>query len=118
LYISKPEYVDSLAAFVRSRPAQSVSSFLLQSNAVLAHDVGAQLSRIAAPTLITFGRHDLVTSLRFAPPLQQKIRNSELTIFEASSHAPIYEQVEEFNSKTLDFLQRHVGSAASSSGAA
>ncbi|HUI52440.1 MAG TPA: alpha/beta hydrolase [Terriglobales bacterium] len=114
LYASKPEYVESLAAFVRSRPAQSVPSFLLQSNAVLTHDADAQLSGIAAPTLITFGRHDMVTSLRFAEPMTQKIRNSELVVFESSSHAPIYEQVEEFNSKALDFLRRHARPAAAS----
>lgn len=118
LYASKPEYIESLAAFVRSRPAQSVSSFLLQSNAVLTHDADAQLNRITAPTLITFGRHDMVTSLRFADPMRQKIRNSELVVFEKSSHAAIYEQVEEFNSKTLDFLRRHARSAAASSGSA
>lgn len=117
LYASKPEYIESLAAFVRSRPAQSVSSFLLQSNAVLTHDADAQLNRITAPTLMTFGRHDMVTSLRFAAPMTQKIRNSELAVFEKSSHAAIYEQVEEFNSKTLDFLHRHTRSAAASSGA-
>jgi hypothetical protein len=35
------------------------------------------------------------------------IRDSELLIFEACAHAPIYEKVEEFNQKTLAFLQRH-----------
>jgi pimeloyl-ACP methyl ester carboxylesterase len=37
LYAAKPEYVQALADFVRSRPAQSVASFLQQSNAVIAH---------------------------------------------------------------------------------
>jgi len=59
LYVAKPEYIDSLAAFVRSRPAMMVESFVQQSNAVIAHDVDAQLGKITAPTLITFGRHDL-----------------------------------------------------------
>jgi pimeloyl-ACP methyl ester carboxylesterase len=35
-----------------------------------------------------------------------RIRNSELLIFEDCAHAPIYEKVEEFNQKTLAFLQR------------
>jgi len=112
LYAAKPEYIENLAAFVRSRPPQSVPSFLLQTNAVLAHDASSQLTRITAPTQITFGRHDAVTSLRFAAPLTQNIRNSELVVFENSSHAPIYEQVEEFNSKTLDFLLRQRRPAA------
>jgi pimeloyl-ACP methyl ester carboxylesterase len=114
LYASKPEYIDSLAAFVRSRPPQSVPNFLQQSDAVLSHDAESQLGRITAPTLITFGRHDMVTSTRFAAPMKEKIRNSELLIFEGCSHAPIYEKVEEFNTKTLNFLRQHASASASS----
>jgi pimeloyl-ACP methyl ester carboxylesterase len=109
LYAARPEYVRSLADFVRSRPAQPVSAFLSESGAVLAHDAEAQLSRIQAPTLLTFGRHDLITSMRFAPPLQAGIRGAELIVFEGSAHAPIYEQVDDFNQQTLAFLQRHTG---------
>jgi len=107
LYAAKPDYIQSLADFVRSRPAQSVASFMQQSNAVIGHDAEAQLNRITAPTLITFGRHDIATSTRFADRMKGRIRNSELLIFEGCSHAPIYESVEEFNQKTLAFLQRH-----------
>jgi len=48
-----------------------------------------------------------VTSTRFAGPLTEGIKNSELVVFEDCSHAPIYENVTEFNAKTLDFLTRH-----------
>ena len=110
LYVAKPDYIDSLAGFVRSRPAQSVESFIQQSNAVLAHDASAQLSKITAPTQITFGENDLVTSPgRFADALKNSIRGSELLVFEGCSHAPIYERVEEFNARTLEFLKRQGG---------
>ena len=109
LYAAKPDYVQSLAAFVRSRPAQSVASFMQQSNAVIGHDAEVQLSRITAPTQITLGRHDVATSTRFAESMRGRIRNSELLIFEGCAHAPIYEKVEEFNDKTLQFLKRHAG---------
>jgi pimeloyl-ACP methyl ester carboxylesterase len=112
LYAGNPDYIQQLGAFVRSRPAQSVESFIQQSNAVIGHDAEAQLSRITAPTLITFGRHDAATSTRFADRLMQGIRNSELVIFEGCSHAPIYEKVEEFNQKTLAFLEKHAGAAS------
>ena len=56
LYAAKPEYIQSLAEFVLRRPAQPVTAFMQQSNAVLAHDAEAQLARITAPTQITFGR--------------------------------------------------------------
>jgi pimeloyl-ACP methyl ester carboxylesterase len=107
LYAERPDYIDSLAAFVRSRPEQSVPDFIQQSNAVLAHDVEAHLGRITAPTQITFGRNDQLTSTRFANPLKSGIRNSELLIFDGCAHAPLYEHVAEFNQKTLAFLQRH-----------
>jgi pimeloyl-ACP methyl ester carboxylesterase len=116
LYSAKPDYIESLAAFVRSRPAQSVASFMQQSNAVIAYDAEAQLGRITAPTLITFGEHDIATSIRFADRMKGQIRNSELLIFEGCAHAPIYENVTEFNDKTLQFLKRHAGDAVGVSG--
>jgi pimeloyl-ACP methyl ester carboxylesterase len=109
LYAAKPDYIESLASFVRGRPAQPLEAFLRQSNAVIAHDAEAALSRIKAPTQITFGRHDLVTSTRFADAMTNAIAGSELTIFEGCAHAPIYEHVEEFNAKTLNFLKRNSG---------
>jgi pimeloyl-ACP methyl ester carboxylesterase len=106
LYAAKPDYIQSLADFVRSRPAQPLVAFMQQSNAVIAHDVEAQLGRITAPTQITFGGTDLLT-LRFADRMKGGIRDSELLIFEGCAHAPLYEKVDEFNQKTLQFLQRH-----------
>ena len=86
-----------------------VDAFMRQSNAVIAHDVESQLSKIKAPTQITFGRHDRVTSTRFADRIMNNIQDSELVIFESCAHAPIYEKVDEFNQKTLEFLKRHSG---------
>ena len=107
LYAARPEYIESLAEFVRSRPMPPVDALLRQSQAVLDHDARDVLASIQAPTLITFGRHDQVTSTRFADPLAGAIAGSEVTVFEDCSHAPIYENVEEFNARTLAFLQRH-----------
>lgn len=109
LYATKPEYIESLSGFVRSRPAQPLDAFIEQSNAVIAHDAEAQLGNIKAPTQITFGSHDLLTSTRFADRMKNSIRNSEILIFEECSHAMIYENVEDFNTKTLAFLKRHTG---------
>ena len=106
LYAAKPDYIDQLAAFVRSRPKQPLDAFIRQSNAVIAHDALDQLGKIAAPTQITFGRHDAVTSTRFANALKNGIKGSELVVFETCAHAPIYESVAEFNERTLGFLRR------------
>ena len=69
----------------------------------------ARLELIQAPTQVTFGRHDAVTSPRFAAPLTGGIKGAELLIFEDCAHAPIYENVEAFNAQTLAFLSRHSG---------
>jgi pimeloyl-ACP methyl ester carboxylesterase len=107
LYAAKPEYIDSLADFVRGRPMPPVDAFLRQSEAAIGHDATSVLDRITAPTQITFGRFDAVTSTRFAGPLTEAIRGSELVVFEDCAHAPIYENVTEFNARTLDFLTRN-----------
>ncbi|HUL05801.1 MAG TPA: alpha/beta hydrolase [Candidatus Acidoferrum sp.] len=109
LYAAKPDYIEALATFVRGRPAQPLEAFLQQSNAVIGHDAQSQLGKIAAPTQITFGRHDLVTSTRFLDALKTGIRRSETVVFEDCSHAPIYENVADFNQKTLAFLKRNIG---------
>ena len=109
LYAAKPEYIQSLADFVRSRPAQSLAAFIQQSNALITHDVEGKLGQITAPTQITFGRHDMMTSTRFADRMKGIIRGSELLIFEGCAHAALYDKVEEFNQKTLAFLERHAG---------
>ena len=109
LYAARPEYVDSLAEFVRGRPMPPVDAFLRQSGAVLTHDAREILKLVQAPALLTFGRHDMVTSTRFAGPLSAAILDSDLLVFEDCAHAPIYENVEEFNQQTLAFLHRHSG---------
>jgi len=107
LYAARPDYIQSLGDFVRSRPAQPLAAFEHQSDAVIAHDVESQLGLIKTPTQITFGRHDLLTSTRFADRLRNAIPGSEVVIFEDCAHAPIYESVEEFNQRTLAFLRLH-----------
>jgi pimeloyl-ACP methyl ester carboxylesterase len=106
MYAERPEFVDGLVDFVRSRPAQPLDAFLAQSEAVIAHDASSVLGAITAPTLITFGAHDLVTSTRFAEPLTSGIATSEVTVFDHLSHAGLHEDPETFNRTTVDFLLR------------
>jgi pimeloyl-ACP methyl ester carboxylesterase len=106
VYAEKPELVARLEDFVRDRPPQPVDAFLHQSEAVLAHHAEAQLGRIVAPTQITYGRWDLVTSTRFAPSLTEGTKNAELVVFEHLSHAGLHEDAQEFNRATLEFLGR------------
>jgi pimeloyl-ACP methyl ester carboxylesterase len=89
--------------------ATPAAFFLRQSEAVIGHDASAQLGRIAAPTQLTVGRHDLLCSTRFADELTGGIAGAELVVSEDCAHAPIYENVQDFNARTLAFLQQHSG---------
>jgi 3-oxoadipate enol-lactonase len=109
MYDERPEFAESLADFVRGRPAQSPQAFMWQSDAVLAHDAADALGAIQAPTLVTFGAHDLVTSTRFAEPLTSGIANSEVVVFDHLSHGALHEDPDAFNRASLDFLARQPG---------
>lgn len=109
MYVERPDFVQGLDEFVRGRPAQPRDAFLAQTEAVLAHDATAALAEIRAPTLVTFGAHDMVTSTRFAEPLTSAIADSELTVFDHLSHAGLHEDPEAFNRATLEFLLRRRG---------
>jgi 3-oxoadipate enol-lactonase len=106
MYAQRPEFVDTLVDFARGRPAQPVDAFLAQTDAAIAHDASAILRDIRAPTLITFGAHDLVCGARFAERLKSRIGGSELVVFDHLSHAGLHEDPETFNRATLDFLLR------------
>ena len=106
MYVSRPEFVDTLVDFVRSRPAQPLDAFVAQTEAAIAHDASGVLGEIGVPTLITVGAHDLVCSPRFAERLNGGIGDSELVVFEHLSHAGLHEDPETFNDVTLEFLMR------------
>jgi pimeloyl-ACP methyl ester carboxylesterase len=106
MYADRPDFVQTLVDFVRSRPAQPADAFLAQIDAVVAHDASAVLADIHVPTLITFGARDLVCSTRFADPLKNGIAGSELLVFDHLSHAGLHEDPETFNGATLGFLLR------------
>src|SRR5207247_2740106 len=106
MYATRPDFVDTLVYVVRGRPSQPVDAFMAQTEAVIAHDAGAVLGEIGAPTLITFGARDLVCSTRFAEPLTSGIGGSELVVFERLSHAGLHADPETFTPAPLDFLLR------------
>jgi pimeloyl-ACP methyl ester carboxylesterase len=106
MYVSRPEFADTLADFVRSRPAQPLDAFLAQTEAAIAHDVSPVLGEIGVPSLITVGARDLVCSPRFAERINSRIGRSELVVFEHLSHGGLHEDPEFFNRATLDFLLR------------
>ena len=80
MYVGRPEFVDTLVDFVRSRPAQPLDAFLAQTDAAITRGVSPVLGEIGVPSLTTVGAHDLVCSTRFAERLNGRIGGSELMV--------------------------------------
>jgi pimeloyl-ACP methyl ester carboxylesterase len=106
MYAERPDFVGGLEDFVRGRPEQPLEAFLAQSQAVLDHDASAALGNIEAPTLVTYGARDLVTSPRFADALSDGIAGATVIVFEGLSHAGLHEDPDTFNAASLDFILR------------
>lgn len=106
-YASDPAFIASIIDFTRGRPAQGVADFLDHSTAVIQHDALDILTHVQAPTQITFGQQDVITSTRFVGPMVGAIPHAEVELFENCSHAPFLEDAADFNARTLAFLNRH-----------
>ena len=69
-------------------------------------DMTDRISAIAAPTLITVGRHDELTPAS-SQMIADRIAGSELHVFEDSAHLAHWEERERYMQVVRDFLDRH-----------
>lgn len=69
-------------------------------------DFRQQLIYFTVPTLICFGRDEKIVPLRAADYFLQQMTQSELIIFEQSSHCPFLEEPEQFNQELLNFVNK------------
>lgn len=76
--------------------------FLIQAASCMEHDAYAELERITCPTLIIGGDADEIVGHNSAHELADKIKNSELFIYEGLGHAA-YEEAEDFNDRVCGF---------------
>ena len=63
-----------------------------------------KLDAIKQPTLIVWGREDLLTPLSIGERFKKEIPHAELAIIEKCGHLPQIEKAEEFNAALLKFL--------------
>lgn len=86
-----------------------IPSFINLLDAFQKLNVTQRLSEISIPTLIVGGKKDLLK-----PPdpysyiINEKIRNSKITIIDDAGHALTHEKPEEFNSAVIGFLLNYL----------
>lgn len=72
--------------------------------AVALEDFSGKLSSINQPTLIIWGRQDVVTPLRTAQVLTELLPHAQLHIIENAAHTPMLEAPAAYNKVLLNFL--------------
>jgi len=82
-------------------------AFAAQCDACITHDTLDRLGEIRVPTLISVGEDDIFTPMHFAQTIHQRITDSKLIVFPGCGHVHHWENLDEFNSKTLTFLKMH-----------
>jgi len=99
-----PEDEERLAENARYRP-QSQEAYRRQLQAVMTHDVGEQLERIHAPTLVVQGELDPLVAPANAQYLAQHIPGARLLLYPDTGHLVHIERAEELNRDVLAFLE-------------
>jgi proline iminopeptidase len=70
------------------------------------YNVLAELSGIAAPTLVMVGEHDWVTPARASRAITRGIPNARMVEFAGAGHFPFSEEPEKFQAEVVAFLNR------------
>ena len=83
-----------------------------QNMAAQQHDVRDRLEHIRVPTLITVGSADRTTMPSASRFMHERIRGSELVVFDNAGHFPMFQVRDEFASVSLGFLLKHDIAAA------
>lgn len=83
-----------------------VHAFQAQCDACMTHHTRGRLGAIDAPVLIVSGDRDLFTPLHYSQSIAAQMSRSELVILPGAGHTHHWERLDEFNRKTLAFLQK------------
>jgi pimeloyl-ACP methyl ester carboxylesterase len=95
------------AAAANNKSPQSRNGFEGQLDACIRHDAVDRLNKINVPTLITIGMMDIFTPPSFSELLHNGIKGSRLSAYPEGGHVHHWEDLERFNSETLDFLLKN-----------
>ncbi len=69
----------------------------------------SRLAQIGVPTLLIWGRNDLITPPEVAEEFRSQIPRSELHFIDECGHAPMIEHPDRFNRIMLNFLRERIG---------
>ena len=81
-------------------------AYKAQCNAILSFDITEDLGKIQAPALVAGGDRDLFIPVSLTKEMADRIPNARLYIAQDGGHVQHWEQLEEYNRISLDFLRQ------------
>jgi len=97
------ELVDEMLEIVNDRPrALRLLKFARSADE---ETVTEQLSQLDMPSLLVWGRDDVVTPPEVAEEFRDRMPDARLEFIDKCGHAPMIEHPDTFNALTLDFLE-------------
>lgn len=101
------DLVDEMYDIVTDRAR--VARLIKMARASRQETVASRLSEIDVPTLLVWGRNDLITPADVAEEFRERIPSADLHFIDECGHAPMIEHPEQFNEIMLTFLREKVG---------
>jgi pimeloyl-ACP methyl ester carboxylesterase len=101
------DLIDEMVDIINDRAR--VARLIKMARSTKAETVASRLSEIAVPTLLVWGRNDLITPSDVAEEFRERIQSSELHFIDECGHAPMIEHPETFNLIMLRFLRETIG---------
>jgi aminoacrylate hydrolase len=110
-YNERPEFVEAIVQSALANPhPQSLTGFVRQAEASLAHDTLERLHAIRVPTLVSAAAEDLLIPPALSQEVAARIPAVEFKMIEAAAHAYFWERADAFNTMCLEFLGAHATS--------
>jgi len=104
--VATKELVDEVFEIVNN--IDKAMGVITAAKSAIRHNVKDRLHEITVPTLLIWGKHDIVTPYEVGETFHELIANSEFHGFEKSGHAPMMELPEKFNAVLEQFLNKHI----------
>ena len=100
--VATPALVDEVFEITKNRI--KVIKIIALAKSAIRHNLGEELNQIQQPTLLIWGKNDIVTPPFVAEEFKKLIPNSQLHFIDKCGHAPMMEVPTEFNIILEKFL--------------
>ncbi|MCX6203895.1 MAG: alpha/beta hydrolase [Bacteroidetes bacterium] len=100
--MATPALVEEVFEITRNRI--KVIKIIALAKSAIRNNLGEELNQIKQPTLLIWGKNDIVTPPFVAEEFKKLIPNSELHFIDKCGHAPMMEVPQEFNTILHKFL--------------